>query len=359
MVKLKRLPDLSRLNHIRSILIVRYFAVGDIALSLPVIYRLRERFPEAKISYLVWERYADTLRGVGEVDQIIVLKDGIAQWLRMIGTIRKGKFDLLIDLVSSPGSAELGWLSGTKIRVGMDTGRHNWCFHHLLPRTFHKDGKKIKFYTLDSNRELMRMIFPERAAGPYCPGKRSTDEELAIGFPASLSEEAWAAEFYAGLPASAGGYAGVTASSNYLSKSWPVERISELAERMREEFDVIPVIIWGPGEEEAAGRIYDSVKTSVLPPLISIPKLGALIKNLRFLVGIDSGPKHLAVLQGVPTVTLFGPTDPMVWDPVTPKHRVVFKDLDCFPCKDMNCQENRCMNDIKVDEVIDEIRKIF
>ncbi|MBN2185775.1 MAG: glycosyltransferase family 9 protein [Candidatus Krumholzibacteriota bacterium] len=356
---MKGLPDLSQFEHIRNILIIRYFAVGDIALSLPVIYELRKNFPDAKISYLVWERYADTLKGVDELDKVIVLKDGIAEWLKMIGKIRKEKYDLLLDLVSSPGSAQLGWLSGARERVGMDTGRHNWCFHHLLPRSFHDGGKIIRYYTLDTNRELMRMMLPESAGSAHRWSKRSNDEELEIGFPASNLEEGWANGFFAGLPVSRGGYVGITASSNYLSKSWPVERLSELANRMHEEFDVIPVIIWGPGEEEAAGWLYDSVKTAVKPPLINIPRLGALIKKLKLLVGIDSGPKHLAVLQGVPTVTLFGPTDPMVWDPVTPKHRVVFKDLDCFPCKDRNCQKNMCMLDIQVDDLLVEIRKII
>jgi len=359
MTDLKRRPDLTKYTKIDRILIVRYFALGDIALSTPVIKRLREQYPEAKISYLVWRRYADALRGIDQLDDIIILDQGIGQWLKMIGRLKKGRYDLLIDLMSSPGSAMLSWLSRAGIKIGMDTGRNNWCYDYLLPRRFEEEGKRLKYYTLDTNRELMNMMIPGSPGQPWRPGVRSDDIDLEVGFPASLSEDEWALGYFAGLPATSSGFAGITASSNYQSKSWPEERIKELATKIKSEFDITPVIIWGPGEEDAAERIRDSVKYAVMPPLIDIPKLGALIKRLRFLVGIDSGPKHLAVLEGIPTVTLFGQTDPMVWDPVTEKHRIVFKDPPCSPCRDRDCRENRCMTDIQVDDVLEEIRKIL
>ncbi|MBN2071311.1 MAG: glycosyltransferase family 9 protein [Candidatus Krumholzibacteriota bacterium] len=359
MAQKKPLPDLTKLGRVDRILIVRYFALGDIALSVPIVRGMREAFPESEISYLVWERYSDALLGVEEVDRVIILKEGIFEWLMMARRLRRDRYDFILDLVSSPGSAQLSWLSGAKVRIGMETGRNDWCYHYLLPRRFEKESRKIKYYTLDTNRELMKMMVTGSDGMAWTPVNRSDDASLEIGFPPARYGEDWAKEYFAGLPSTRGGYAGITASSSYLSKSWPIENLSKLAREIHYEFDIIPVIIWGPGEEKDAMKLRDSVKSSILPPLIKIPELGAMIRRLRFLVGIDSGPKHIAVLEGVPTVTLFGPTDPMVWDPVTEKHRVLSVDMECFPCRDRDCPDNRCMKDIEVDDVLDEIRKII
>ena len=67
--------------------------------------------------------------------------------------------------------------------------------------------------------------------------------------------------------------------------------------------------------------------------------------------------KHLAALLGIPTVTIFGPTDPRIWDPVNELHRVVWKELACSDgCRDRECSPNRCMEMVTVDEVFEEVK---
>jgi ADP-heptose:LPS heptosyltransferase len=88
-----------------------------------------------------------------------------------------------------------------------------------------------------------------------------------------------------------------------------------------------------------------------------VARLGALVSALDLLVGIDSGPKHLAVVEGVPTVTLFGPTDPRVWDPMTERHRALHLGTDCFPCRKKECAPNRCLDDITPDMVMAEVAR--
>jgi ADP-heptose:LPS heptosyltransferase len=118
--------------------------------------------------------------------------------------------------------------------------------------------------------------------------------------------------------------------------------------------------MWGPGEKDLAGRIAGQVPGAVVPPPTGVAEAGALIARMRILVGIDSGPKHIAALLGVPTVTLFGPTDPRFWDPMNGLHRAVWKGLDCAEgCRDRECSPNRCMEMIEVEEVFEEVRSLI
>jgi len=102
-----------------------------------------------------------------------------------------------------------------------------------------------------------------------------------------------------------------------------------------------------------------AVPGAIKTPRMGIARLGALIKRLSVLVGVDSGPKHLAVMQGIPTVTLFGPTDPRIWDPMTQKHRVIFMDLPCSPCRDKKCSGNPCMSEIRPEAVVETIKLVI
>jgi ADP-heptose:LPS heptosyltransferase len=200
-------------------------------------------------------------------------------------------------------------------------------------------------YTAESNLELGRMLGMDPAGVEY-------SFPAADGAAAAAEAEA----FVSSLGDTGGGLAGVVPAATYPSKGWPAERFAELAGRISAELGMTPVIMWGPGEKALAAEIASAVPGAAVPPATDIAGAGALIKRMKVLVGIDSGPKHLAVLLGVPTVTLFGPTDPRIWDPMDEKHRAVWKDLECaIGCRDKDCRPNRCMEMITVDEVFEEV----
>ncbi|MCK4235665.1 MAG: glycosyltransferase family 9 protein, partial [Candidatus Krumholzibacteria bacterium] len=176
-----KILDLSKMDGIRSILVVRLKALGDIVLSLPVISALRRHFPRARICYLCWGVYAEALMGETGLDEVLELPRNFTGQISLIRKLRLQKIDLVIDLLSSPRSALITFLSGARLRVGMNVGRHNWCYHYVLPRIVSRDGKRVKCYTLESNRGMLRMLNLD-AAGLG----------LRIGFPAAGIENDWA-----------------------------------------------------------------------------------------------------------------------------------------------------------------------
>ncbi len=335
----------------RSILIVRLFALGDIVLSFPIIDAFRSRYPEAWIGYLCREEYAEALRNKVEVDEVITVGSGFFSQMKALAKVRRLKPDLVLDLLSSPGSALLTRLSGGRKRIGMDTGRSNWCYNGLLPRALMRDGRRVFCYTLEANREIARMLGLGGKDG--IPGPEGLG--LEIGFPAADSESEWAESYFGKIGRRGARYAGIIPGAKYPAKSWPVDSFCRLSSMLHSRAGLIPLVIWGPGEEELADTIVKSEPASIKLPRTGIARLGAVVKRLAVLVGVDSGPKHLAVIQGVPTVTLFGPTDPRCWDPITEKHRVIYRGLECSPCKNKGCSPNRCLTEITPDEVLDAV----
>jgi ADP-heptose:LPS heptosyltransferase len=369
------LPDLSKMDDIRSILVVRLKALGDIVLSLPVISALRERFPEAKISYLCWGRYADALSGDTGLDEVLVLPKGASKQVPFLWNLRRRGIDLALDLLSSPRSAIITYFTNARVRIGMDTGHHSFSYHYIMPRVIIRGGKRVRCYTLESNREMIRILNlfgseshredPGSSAAGGLQGRSDGSKGtwrsgLSIGFPAAELETEWADEYIDSLGVDRSKLVGIVPGVTYQSKSWPEEYFIELADILIEELDLRPIIIWGGElEERMSSRIVSRVPKAVKAPHTGIAKLGALIGKLKLLVTLDSGPKHIAVIQGIPTVTLFGPTDPCIWDPMTSEHRAIYLGLPCSPCREKRCEPNRCLTGITAREVADEVADLL
>jgi Glycosyltransferase family 9 (heptosyltransferase) len=100
-------------------------------------------------------------------------------------------------------------------------------------------------------------------------------------------------------------------------KRWPVSQFAELATRL----DAPVLLIEGPADTDACRAFVEAVALFV--PVVhatgvSLPRLAALLVESRAYIGNDSGVSHLAAALGVPTVAVFGPTDPAVWAPLGP-----------------------------------------
>jgi ADP-heptose:LPS heptosyltransferase len=137
--------------------------------------------------------------------------------------------------------------------------------------------------------------------------------------PASLppiepgSEEAAAAgQWIARLPPR---FVAVHPGSGSLSKNWPADRFGDVVAALEGSRPWLLVV--GPADSEAAAPLLRQrgvVAAAGLAPRV----LGAILSRAGLFVGNDSGVSHLAAAFGAPTLTLFGPTDPVVWSPVGP-----------------------------------------
>ena len=150
---------------------------------------------------------------------------------------------------------------------------------------------------------------------------------------------------------------GINPGAGWVTKRWGSQRFSLLADRLVEELGVGIVLTWGPGEEPLVKEIQQRMKnTSFLAPPTSVLELAALIRRLDLFIGGDTGPLHLAVALGVPTVSIFGPTDPKRNGPYGPGHSVLYNPLPCSGCHKRTCNDFQCLEPITPEMVFTACR---
>ena len=139
-----------------------------------------------------------------------------------------------------------------------------------------------------------------------------------------------------------------------------LDRFAELADRIAKELGYSIMLTWGPGEEFKVQQISTHMQQQnwIAPPT-SILESIALYKRMALLVSCDSGPLHLGAAVGIPTVSIFGPTDPVRNGAYSINHASVYKVLSCSFCWKKTCPlgTKECMNQVTVDEVFETVKQ--
>ena len=141
------------------------------------------------------------------------------------------------------------------------------------------------------------------------------------------------------------------------AKEWPVEYFAQLARRLTETHPLKVLVICGPSERAKAADIVarsgsDRVLSLADHPL-SIGLSKAMIRRSQLLISTDSGPRHFGAAFQVPTVTLFGATDPRWSHNFHSRTIELQRHVPCGPCAKRTCplKHHRCMRDLSVDQV--------
>jgi lipopolysaccharide heptosyltransferase I len=311
------------------ILIVRLSALGDIATGLAVLATVRARRPDARVGWLVEDRFADLLQDHPQIDTVHVYErkgGGIlrnaGRLLHLTKSLRAERYDAALDLQGNLKSGFLTRLSGAARRVGLGGGH---------------------------SREGNGLFVKERVAPP--PGHRLGGYlavvEAVLG-PGPVAD--------ALLPASPQDHRSIVlhpGTSRFGAfKRWPPASYAALGDRLAERLRAKVLLTAGPGERAEAEAVARALRA---PAEIAEPAgLQALVDVLagaRLVVAGDTGPAHLAAALGVPTVSLFGPKDPAVLAPVGPRTAAVRAGVRCSPCALRHCPDPVCMTQLTVDAV--------
>ena len=301
---------------ITKILVVRNDNVGDLICSTPAIQALRESFPKAYIAVLVASYSKDAILGNPCVDEVFIYdkykhKKYKSRWVawwnqfKILMTLRKKRFDLAIGLRSDFSSSQ-GWLvyfTGAPLRLGTCPTK--------------KKHKKFKFfYNLfaeepkDRHHEVENICRMLETIGVKAGEKRLTvhipeDEMLRVG--KFLNENHLKDRLLIGL------YISSRLEENNLGD----EKIAQLADGLIERCGAEVLLTRAPWEEERARRISELTKHHCIHIFHtpSLKSLGALQRRCSLFISVDGGPMHLSAAMGVPTIALFGKTDPDTWRP--------------------------------------------
>jgi heptosyltransferase-1 len=169
--------------------------------------------------------------------------------------------------------------------------------------------------------------------------------------PQTAEAESWAQQFVSDRIAI------LNPAAGWPAKQWPADRYGELAKKLAARgFRVL--VNLGPGEDEIGAAVIDASGKKSETISCTIPQLIALTRHTKLFVGGDTGPMHLAALLGVPTVAIFGPTDPARNGPYYERTAVVRSPLSATSYSHVSHPDPGLMS-ITVDEVMAAVEKVL
>ncbi len=293
------------------ILIVRLSAIGDVVHTLPVLCALRERLPLAFLAWIVEGRAGDLLEGHSALDRLVRIPRGWLKSPRSVLHVRRQlcalNFDIAIDVQGLFKSAVAARLSGSPVRIGFAgaAGREMSEWLNTLcvrPR---------KMHIVERNLELLAPLGIQRPDVRFDLPERSADRK-------------WAHDYLA-----AGGVAGdfviINPGAGWPSKLWPPERFAAVARTLGEQRRLPSLVVWAGAAERsmAEGVAGGSGGHARIVPDTTLTQLAALVRRARLFVASDTGPLHIAVAAGTPSVGLFGPMAHERNGPYGPRHVAV------------------------------------
>jgi heptosyltransferase-1 len=317
-----------------NILVVRLSALGDVVHAIPAAAALRRAFPRARIDWLVEARHRAIIDLVTVVDRVVVVRQSsVGGWTRVLRELRATRYDVALDFQGLTKSAVLARGSGASRVAGFSLRD----LREKIARPFYTSVADA-----EGGHAILKNLRLLRAVGV---------EDSRIEFPlAGVDSPALAA-----LRTSIGDarFAVINPGAAWPYKRWPAERYGALATAIRERSGLISIVLWGPGEEDLARAVVAAASGAAeLAPPTCVRDIVAISRAADLFIAGDTGPLHIAMAVGTPTVSLFGPTNPARNGPWSSSDLVVSRADRCGCHIDRRCrQANWCLDDIGVDEV--------
>lgn len=323
-----------------KVLIVKISALGDVAHALPVLAYLKNADPGVRIDWLVEKSFAPLLEGHPLIHRVHTLemkawrrqgwKQAVAGTLGVIRALRRGRYDLVLDLQGNSKSGLFTLLSGAPLRVGFDRdGAREWP--NLLATNRRIPLTAADHHVGDRALALARAGLPGGSAAAPLAGPLPVDAQALAKIEALLAEE--------GL--SEGPLVVLHYGTTWTTKLWPLASWEQLAALLAEK-GLRPILTWGNEEErQAAQSIFAaSGERAVIWPRGGLKELVALLSRVDLVVGADTGPVHIAAAVDTPTVSIYRVTDAKRNGPRGEKHIRLQVDLPCSPCLKKTCERD-------------------
>ena len=328
----------------RSILVMKLRYIGDVVLSTPVLSRLREAFPKARITMLVNAGTEEIVQDHPAVDEVMVVpRTGMKNW-RLLAELRRRRFDVVLDLTDGDRSAILGKLSGAPTRIGYNS-EDRWrgkLYTHIVK------ADRFAMHTIEYHLTATEAL---GLSGPIPEPHITITPDATEAVKALLQE---------GLIELDKPFVCLHPGARWWFKSWPAERFAALADRIQTESETQALFLGSEGDRTVISGIATAMRTPArsLVGRTRLQDLAAILTRAVLMISNDNGPMHIAAAVGTPVIGLFGPSDPAIWGPWGVGHRTFYKHIDCRSCFHPDCfrGETNCMRLISLDEVWESVR---
>jgi predicted lipopolysaccharide heptosyltransferase III len=352
-----------------SVLLVRLRLIGDVVFTTPLIRALRERYPDARLTYVVEPSSAPVVARNPHLSDVVIAPHRrgwrrLADDIGLARTLRARRYDVAIDLHGGPRSAWLTWASGAPVRVGYDVSGRSWMY----TRVIHRPRQLRPRHSVENQWDLLAAV-DEAFAAPAERDRHRVEMAVDPGARAQVRARLQSA----GAPADAQ-LVVIHVSAGNPFRRWPEPAFAALVSSLAAEHARRWIVVTsGPSDHEAAARVITDARSRAPEAAsrivevdgLSLTGLRALMDEAALFIGGDSGPLHIAATSDVPIVGLYGPTlaeRSAPWRPRTlPAEAVDAGALPCRPCEQRTCVPGdfRCLTSIPAEAVRDAARRLL
>jgi lipopolysaccharide heptosyltransferase II len=357
--RIYRRPTTLSPDHVRTILCQKYFGIGSIVHTIPLLRALRERYPKARIVFLTDKRNEELFEFTPIADNVIFMRFNTPLYFaldlcKVLLTLMKLKADISIDLeFFSNYSLLIGLISRARIRVG-------FFIKPIRPEGFLTHKVYFNHYRHISKTFLeFAVLLGAEPKGHYF------QDTLPVIEPQEIQK---AKARYGLEDARPYVILNTTGSAVATMRRWPAHSFAQLTKKLQEQFPQYQYVFIGVASEE--GYINEIIASMGKMPSACVNvagktnfrQLAALLSGAALVISNDSGPMHVASLYKKNLIALFGPETPVIYGPINSNSTVFFKETQyCVPCLNVyvgkkslfesECVANKCLMEISPEEV--------
>jgi len=341
----------TRFEDSSRILIIQLGDIGDIVWATPTFRAVGETCPQAEISLLLREGLGSLVKADPHIHRIFEIPRREERfWQRakrqcsLIRSLRRERFDLVVDLRLDDRGAFMALLTGAPQRVSLIDRTAVWrnrLFTHLVDPP--PAAQRI-YGAAEQSLQIVRACGVE--TGDHRP-KLWVDDETAVTVRYLLDRE------------------GISTMERWISinpfarwpyKEWDDEKWIRLVDWLWEEHTFAVVIVGSSEERERAAYIKEKSRGTAfnLAGRTTLGELVGVLSASSLHIGVDSAAPHIAAAVDTPTITIYGPTDWFDWAPRGADHAVITPDRECAPCHQKGCDgsgRSACLEELAVETV--------
>ncbi len=315
-----------------KILVCHQGAVGDLILALPAIKGLKEALQPAQLVMMGHPWTLALVSGHPYADATVdINKADMAPFFQQDAPLPQAMMEYFGEFAAAFCFSRSETLASNLRRAGI-----RQVF--TLP-----SFPDTRMHVIDHHRLSLKAIGIAAPPAPPIIYLRHEEQEEAKRF---LRHKGWDLDAIIALHPGAGSR----------KKAWPAARFAALARTLAGAGHKI-LIIEGPADKAAAAEVRADLRgiPYLLAQDLSITRLAALLSFASLFIGNDSGISHLAAAVQIPTIAIFGPTDPCVWAPRNNKAFWLQGRAACAPCTgdaQRSCKQPYCLDSIQVEQVM-------
>jgi heptosyltransferase I len=371
--------DLLTAHNFSRILLIKPSALGDVVHTVPLLPKLRARFPNAWIDWFVTPENAElvqhhpALSGIVLIDRKRLSRFGrssnaMTELTRVLADLRRRRYELVIDLHGQLRSALFTLATGAPFRIGFGrpiSRKQSESIHHQL--------QNVPRHGWSGAREGSWIAYSHRIPIPTLE-VHATDRYLWIAPMLGLDDCPVDSRIYLSADAefraeqllgtlSSRPFAALVPGTTWETKRWDVPRFAEVGRWLKEHG--FGVVILGTRRErrECEKVAHLCSGTANFCGQTTTGELAAIVKRAAICVTNDSGPMHLAVAFARPVVSVFGPTNPLHIGPYGRPEAVLRANLPCSPCNFRRLSQcphdHACMKRVTAESVIQRIESLL